>query len=117
MRSLLIEQAHPRRLALPGTSFHFNGTEITCEIQSISGDEVLVRSETAPEHNTNCPLTIGRFGAMSVRSVHTESNGMGCSLVEKPARIEVCTGTCFSPPSRRAGWTRHGSVVRSRHDA
>ncbi|HJM61790.1 MAG TPA: hypothetical protein QF813_09925 [Alphaproteobacteria bacterium] len=92
MRSLLIGQAHPRRLALLGASFHFDGSGVSCKIQSISGDGVLLRSETTPEHNTNFPLTIRRFGTMSVRSVRTQPNGMGCSLVEKPARIEVRIG-------------------------
>ncbi len=83
---------HPRRLVLLGASFHFEGAEVICKIQNISRGGVYVRSETPLVEPTNFSLTIGRFGAMSVRAVRLETAGMGCQFLEEPADIEARIG-------------------------
>jgi hypothetical protein len=85
-------RAHPRRLVLLGASFHFDGAEVVCKIQNISRGGVFVRSETPLVEPADFSLTIGRFGAMSVRTKRLSESGMGCAFLEEPAEVEARIG-------------------------
>ncbi len=85
-------RVHPRRLVLLGASFQFDGAEVVCKVQNISRGGVFVRSETALGQNADFSLTIGRFGAMSVRAVRLTAAGMGCAFLDEPADVVARIG-------------------------